>query len=66
MIPVVEELRRRLPVINANQGELGGQNDVETGEEDGIVFKFLHSFCLCKISVSVLYFLFVFLGFGKK
>nr|GFA38791.1 magnesium transporter MRS2-I-like [Tanacetum cinerariifolium] len=34
VIPVVEELRRRLPVINANQGELGGQNDVETGEED--------------------------------
>ncbi|XP_071708117.1 magnesium transporter MRS2-2-like [Rutidosis leptorrhynchoides] len=34
VIPVVEELRRRLPVVNANHGEVGGQNDNETGEED--------------------------------
>ncbi|GKG44033.1 magnesium transporter MRS2-I-like protein, partial [Tanacetum coccineum] len=40
VIPVVEELRRILPVINANQGELGGQNDVETDEEDESPFEF--------------------------
>ncbi|PWA74939.1 magnesium transporter MRS2-I [Artemisia annua] len=40
VIPVVEELRRRLPVINANQGELGGQSDVETGDEDESPFEF--------------------------
>lgn len=37
VIPVVEELRRRLPVLNAHHGELNGQHDVETGEEDGMI-----------------------------
>ncbi|KAL8265662.1 hypothetical protein R6Q59_003006 [Mikania micrantha] len=40
VIPVVEELRRRLPVVNANHAELGGQHDVETGEEDESPFEF--------------------------
>ncbi|KAI3523899.1 hypothetical protein L1887_02393 [Cichorium endivia] len=38
VIPVVEELRRRLPVINANHGE--GQHDLETNEEDESPFEF--------------------------
>jgi magnesium transporter len=45
VIPVVEELRRRLPVGNAShnggQGDgkeiAGAQNDGDTGDEDGIV-----------------------------
>lgn len=40
VIPVVEELRRRLPVLNAHHGELNGQHDVETGEEDESPFEF--------------------------
>uniref|UniRef100_A0A5B6ZW70 Magnesium transporter n=2 Tax=Davidia involucrata TaxID=16924 RepID=A0A5B6ZW70_DAVIN len=46
VIPVVEELRRRLPPINAireGQGdgkELGAQPDVEAGEEDESPFEF--------------------------
>ncbi|KAF5763162.1 putative Mg2+ transporter protein, CorA-like/Zinc transport protein ZntB [Helianthus annuus] len=40
VIPVVEELRRRLPVVNANHAEFGGQHDVETGEEDESPFEF--------------------------
>lgn len=43
VIPVVEELQRRLPPVNAirrgqgNEKEYpGGQNDVEAGEEDGM------------------------------
>jgi magnesium transporter len=43
VIPVVEELKRRLPPVNAirqgqgNEKEYpGGQNDVEAGEEDGM------------------------------
>nr|XP_043607127.1 magnesium transporter MRS2-I-like [Erigeron canadensis] len=39
VIPVVEELRRRLPVTNSNHGELGGQND-DAGEEDESPFEF--------------------------
>lgn len=38
VIPVVEELRRRLPVLNANHGE--GQHDLETNEEDESPFEF--------------------------
>lgn len=34
VIPVVEELRRRLPVVNDNA------NDGETGEEDGMFVNF--------------------------
>lgn len=44
VIPVVEELRRRLPVGNAAQHAQGdgkeisgAQNDGDTGDEDGIV-----------------------------
>ncbi|CAL5413435.1 unnamed protein product [Camellia sinensis] len=46
VIPVVEELRRRLPPINAirevqsDGKELGGQNEVDTGEEDESPFEF--------------------------
>uniref|UniRef100_A0A2P2JN52 Magnesium transporter n=2 Tax=Rhizophora mucronata TaxID=61149 RepID=A0A2P2JN52_RHIMU len=47
VIPVVEELQRRLPPVNANrQGHgdgkeyPGGQNDVEAGEEDESPFEF--------------------------
>ncbi|XP_024964190.1 magnesium transporter MRS2-I-like isoform X1 [Cynara cardunculus var. scolymus] len=39
VIPVVEELRRRLPVANANRGDLSGQHD-EAGEEDESPFEF--------------------------
>ncbi|KVI03292.1 Magnesium transporter MRS2/LPE10 [Cynara cardunculus var. scolymus] len=40
VIPVVEELRRRLPVAKANHGELDGQHDVEADEEDESPFEF--------------------------
>ncbi|KAE8039014.1 hypothetical protein FH972_011467 [Carpinus fangiana] len=47
VIPVVEELKRRLPPVNAirqgqgNEKEYpGGQNDVEAGEEDESPFEF--------------------------
>ncbi|KAK9287733.1 hypothetical protein L1049_016173 [Liquidambar formosana] len=47
VIPVVAELQRRLPPVNAirqGQGDvkeyLGGQNDVEAGEEDESPFEF--------------------------
>lgn len=46
VIPVVEELRRRLPLLNNTREdhgegkELGGQNDGETGEEDESPFEF--------------------------
>lgn len=43
VIPVIEELQRRLPPVNAiRQGQgsgkeyPGGQNDVDAGEEDGM------------------------------
>ncbi|PWA55692.1 hypothetical protein CTI12_AA215360 [Artemisia annua] len=49
VIPVIEELRRRLPVINANQGELGGQSDVETGDEDGFLLLII---CATKVLFS--------------
>lgn len=44
VIPVVEELRRRLPLLNNTREdhgegkELGGHNDGEAGEEDGKFF----------------------------
>lgn len=45
VVPVVEELQRRLPPVNAigeNQRDGkeygGGQNDVDAGEEDGMPF----------------------------
>lgn len=44
VIPVVEELRRRLPLVNTireahgDGKELGGQHDGEAGEEDGKLF----------------------------
>lgn len=44
VIPVVEELRRRLPATNSNrEGQSDGkelvvQHDAETGEEDGMLF----------------------------
>lgn len=44
MVPVVEELQRRLPKLGAihqQQGDgkeyLGGQNDNEAAEEDGML-----------------------------
>lgn len=46
VIPVVEELRRRLPLLNNTREdhgegkELGGQNDGEAGEEDESPFEF--------------------------
>ncbi|KAK2975545.1 hypothetical protein RJ640_011544 [Escallonia rubra] len=46
VIPVVEELRRRLPLVNASRNghgdakELGRQHDVDTGEEDESPFEF--------------------------
>ncbi|PSS33811.1 Magnesium transporter MRS2-2 like [Actinidia chinensis var. chinensis] len=46
VIPVVEELRRRLPPINAiregqaDAKELGGQHDIDAGEEDESPFEF--------------------------
>ncbi|KAH7843702.1 hypothetical protein Vadar_019755 [Vaccinium darrowii] len=46
VIPVVEELRRRLPLSNAiREGqadgkEMGGQHDIDTGEEDESPFEF--------------------------
>ncbi|KAL8121829.1 hypothetical protein AgCh_018531 [Apium graveolens] len=46
VIPVVEELRRRLPLLNnyrednGEGKELGGQNDGEPGEEDESPFEF--------------------------
>lgn len=46
VIPVVEELRRRLPILNNTREdhgdgkELGGQNDGEAGEEDESPFEF--------------------------
>ena len=42
VIPVVEELRRRLPPINAirdgqaDANELCGQHEIDAGEEDGM------------------------------
>jgi len=45
VIPVVEELQRRLPQLSASlqqQGDgkeyLGGQNDAEAAEEDGMLY----------------------------
>ncbi|KAK3043486.1 hypothetical protein RJ639_002065 [Escallonia herrerae] len=46
VIPVVEELRRRLLLVNASRNghgdarELGGHHDVDTGEEDESPFEF--------------------------
>lgn len=46
VIPVVEELRRRLPILNNTREdhgdgkEMGGQNDGEAGEEDESPFEF--------------------------
>ncbi|KAK1379913.1 Magnesium transporter [Heracleum sosnowskyi] len=46
VIPVVEELRRRLPLLNVNGeghgdgNKMGRQNDGEAGEEDGSPFEF--------------------------
>ncbi|KAF5736779.1 magnesium transporter CorA-like family protein [Tripterygium wilfordii] len=42
VVPVVQELRRRLPPVTANSKKenLGGQNDVEVGEEDESPFEF--------------------------
>jgi len=38
VIPVVEELHRRLPRLSAGlqQHDLGGQNDAEAADEDGM------------------------------
>lgn len=44
VIPVVEELRRRLPLSNAiresqaDGKEMGGQHDIDAGEEDGMTY----------------------------
>jgi len=45
VIPVVEELQRRLPRLSAGlqqQGDsreyLGGQNDAEAADEDGMLY----------------------------
>lgn len=53
VIPVVEELQRRLPPVNAiqqGQGDgkefPGGQNDVDTGEEDGMLHLINYFFIL--------------------
>ncbi|XP_022761108.1 magnesium transporter MRS2-2-like [Durio zibethinus] len=43
VVPVVQELQRRLPPVNAiRQGQdyMGSQNDVETGDEDESPFEF--------------------------
>ncbi|PWA53448.1 magnesium transporter MRS2-I [Artemisia annua] len=50
VITVVEELRRRLPVINANQGELGGQMMLKLAKkmspfEFGALEVFLEAIC---------------------
>ncbi|KAG8375698.1 hypothetical protein BUALT_Bualt10G0127600 [Buddleja alternifolia] len=50
VVPIVEDLRRRLKAVNANQEdnghskELSVQHDVETGDEDGISFFFFFFF----------------------
>lgn len=45
VIPVLEELQRRLPPANASQRAKGngkdGQNDVEVAEEDGMSYCFV-------------------------
>ena len=41
VVPIVQELQRRLPPMNAiRQGQdyTGGQNDVEAGDEDGMSY----------------------------
>lgn len=57
VIPIVEELRRRLPPANAFHRAQGdgkehssGQNDVEAGEEDGI-YIFITAFCLSNFNL---------------
>lgn len=53
VVPIVEELRRRLPSTNINQahGEgrenVSSQHDVEAVEEDGMFFQ------LCKFSLNL-------------
>lgn len=49
VVPVVEELQRRLPYANANNNRPGdgkeysvGQHDTETAEEDGILYIMNH------------------------
>lgn len=41
VVPVIEELQRRLPPVNAiSNDHRDGQNDVDAGEEDGILLCF--------------------------
>lgn len=64
MLPIVEELQRRLPSASANfngQGEeedSGLQRDVETSEEDGMNLTICFSFVrLCYLELKMTIFL---------
>lgn len=66
VVPIVEELRRRLPPANIfrqAQGDgkehLSGHNDVEAGEEDGISYLEIVSFIHIKNSFKKAAFIFI-------
>ncbi|PWA66342.1 magnesium transporter MRS2-I [Artemisia annua] len=63
VITVVEELRRRLPVINANQGELGGQMMLKLAKKmflfvQNFSFRFLYFFCISWVLKEIASFVF--------